>query len=144
MNIQKTEHLAFLISNHLKNKKLNTFPLEKFTLKNYSKLFTFVENNYNRNIVYRNKQFEIVTIYWDEKSKSPFHSHPEQGCILKVISGTLKENLLLNNNEMKVNILNKDNTSYLDNSIGIHQIEALKPTKSIHIYSPPGFYDCKK
>lgn len=141
INITLNE-LSNLINNHLKNnKKLSSFPFNNYYLKNTNDYIKFKENDYSRNTIFRNDIFEIIAISWWGGSKTNYHKHPENGCKLKVIFGKLKETLLLSNKIKKINLLKKNNCSYLDNSIGIHQIEALEPSLSIHIYSPPGYYD---
>lgn len=95
-------------------------------------------NYYKKNTIYQNKYFEIVVISWAKNTITPIHSHPENGCILKVLEGKLIENFY--DNEIIITQLNKDNIS-CRNGGEIHTITALEDSYSLHIYSPPGFYD---
>lgn len=135
------------IEAHLKTHfNLKTFPLEKYKIGNFSDLAYYIEfkkNIYNKKIIFRNESFEIVLISWWNGVTTNFHKHPQNGCKLKVIFGKLIEILKLNNNNNKISYLTHNKVSYLDDSIGIHKIEALEPSLSLHIYSPPCFYDNK-
>lgn len=135
------DDLAFKIKKFITNYKLKDFPLEKYKIKNILKFINLEKNKYNRNVVYRDENFEIIIINWYPGSIANFHRHPENGCLLKLIYGCLQETLKYNNNKIKTKILNENDSSYLDDTIGIHHIEALKPTMSLHIYSPPNFYN---
>lgn len=132
---------------HDKNKGLKNFlPIfqkifdhSKITLKN-EVLF----NTYNRNVLYRNNDFEIVFITWGVNSESPIHYHPEQGCILTILDGNLFEEQYNKDGVLfKYNYLKYGDIGYMDNSIGSHRI--INPNDynvySLHIYSPPGYYD---
>jgi hypothetical protein len=61
-----------------------------------------------------------------------------------VLSGSLKESLytynLIPQNET---IINKNYVSFIDNHIGLHKIEALGYSVSLHIYSPPNYISLK-
>lgn len=110
---------------------------------NFSELIDnnkFIEKKYTRDKLIYMKNAVIYLIYWAKDSYSPPHNHPEGGCILKLLSGTLCETMynLVDNKAVQTNdkqILTKD-------SIGIkygnelHSIMALENTVSIHMYFP--------
>lgn len=53
---------------------------------------------------------------------------------------TLKEEI--KNKELnKTNVYTNNNVCYMHNSKGTHKIIALSETFSLHLYSPPGFYN---
>jgi hypothetical protein len=100
--------------------------------------FKFIEKQYYRNLLYQDDILDIYLIVWDEQSQSDFHNHPIGGCFMKILQGKLQENLkLLENDNLFKNINSKGDFSYIDNSIGIHQVIALEKTFSLHFY-------CKK
>lgn len=100
---------------------------------------------YQKTLLFRNELFEIYQINWFKNSQTTIHSHPKFGCIMKVIEGSLEEKLYTVNNsefnEIKTSIYQPNNVSYIDDSIGLHQIKALENSISLHIYSPPKFYE---
>jgi hypothetical protein len=101
----------------------------------------FQKNTYTRSKVYSDNNIDIFILSWYPDSKSPIHNHPKNGCILKVLFGKLQEHRYLNNKKYIIIGASKNNQSYIDDTIGTHQIIALLPTVSLHIYSPSGFYD---
>jgi hypothetical protein len=72
---------------------------------------------------------------------------------MKVIQGSLQEKLfnsitypieqkeMTNKYEIKNTIYNMNDVSYIDDMIGMHKIIALEDSISLHIYSPPKFYE---
>lgn len=108
---------------------------------NYRKLFSNIsKKKYYRHKLYNNNIFDLILIKWDKKSKSPIHDHPSNGCLMYVIEGELTEKRY-HNNTIKENILKKNNISFIHNKIGKHKIIANKETYSLHIYSPPNYYN---
>jgi len=98
---------------------------------------------YSKDILFRNKLFEIVFITWGANSQSPIHSHPSNGCILQILDGDLVEERY--NKELvlfEYNFLKSKDIGYMDNSFGTHRIinNNNHNVYSFHIYSPPNFY----
>lgn len=94
--------------------------------------------------------FEIYMILWGKYSVSPIHNHPKNGCLMKILSGTLLENIYLpnkNTNRLqlekihKTNVYSKGDINYIDDNIGYHSIinNRSEIACSLHIYSPPNF-----
>ena len=96
-------------------------------------------NNYYKNIVYKDKYYEIVLISWKKDVITPIHDHPKNGCILKVLEGQLSEDYY-DNGKIINKLLNKNDIAYRDDG-EIHTIKALENSYSLHIYSPPNFYN---
>ena len=135
------------IYSHLNSKK------KLLDIKNYIKNYNFShidwkkyikigENNYHREKIYSCELFDIYIITWNIGQKSLIHNHSENGCLLKILQGKLKENVYdLNLKLLKTNIIESkiNNISYMDNNIGLHNIENIGDELSVtfHIYSPP-------
>lgn len=111
--------------NIIKNIKLSEYKIQK--------------NKYVRNLLYRDNNFEILLLAWDKGSTTPTHNHPENGCVLYLIDGKLKEKRISEYCSID-SIICKNKQSYIDDSIGKHKIEAMEVSYSLHIYSPPNFY----
>lgn len=127
---------------------INIFPTKN--VKNiYPIIFNYNSNDwikykkntdyYTKKIIYQNQDFEAIIISWEKNVITPIHSHPENGCILKVLDGQLSEDYY-NNNKIINTILNKNDIGYR-NGGEFHTIKALEKSYSLHIYSPPNFYD---
>lgn len=107
----------------------------------YSKaIFNFKKYNKIKLSEFSNDLFEIVLICWDEKSETRIHDHPDNGCILYLMDGSLEEELYNTSLIMiKTTIYKPKNISYMDNKKGYHKIKCLKKAISLHIYSPPNY-----
>ena len=108
---------------------------------NWDKYVTKDKENYFRNTVFRNENFEILIITWLPGQKTPIHYHPKNGCLMKILEGELKETAFKNNDIFET-IYRKNDTSYIHNDIGKHIIlnNSDSLAVSLHIYSPPNFY----
>ena len=121
------------------SKKNNLFGVFRFfeciSSMNYEEFNINKPNKYEKKILYRNKDYELVLINWKKGAVTKYHNHPKNGCVLKVLNGKLNE--IDNSNSV---ILNKNDVTFkLHNQY--HKIVALENTYSLHYYSPPNFYD---
>tara|TARA_Y100000780_G_C13621221_1_gene392618 strand:- start:263 stop:718 length:456 start_codon:yes stop_codon:yes gene_type:complete len=118
--------------------------LEKYQNIDWKKYCSFNDLNYKRNLIHRDKLFDIYLICWNTKQFSPIHDHPKNGCLLKILDGELKEELYNFTNDklvkIKTNILKKNNISYLEHNKVLHKIINFNnKTVSLHIYSPTNY-----
>lgn len=115
--------------------------LKKYHWEQYKKI---VPNTYNKTVIFRDNKFEIILISWDKNSKTKIHNHPSNGCIMKILEGELLEEIYDTKTKEKIGV-NKyveGNTSYIHDDLYYHKIiNGNENTYSLHIYSPPNFYD---
>lgn len=100
------------------------------------------DNKYNRIRLdnFSNSKFEMYIICWKSQQASKIHDHSINGCIMKILHGSLKEKIYDCNLQLKNElIINKNYISFIKNDIGLHKIEALDYSVSLHIYSPPNY-----
>lgn len=117
---------------------LLTNVMEQYNTSDYLKHVAYDPDTYNKKTLFANNMVEIVLICWKEGQKSPIHDHPENGCIMKLLSGQLKEvRYTTNLKNNAVTYIKPNDVLYIDNYIGFHDIEALKDSVSLHVYSPP-------
>tara|TARA_Y100000780_G_scaffold231670_1_gene258031 strand:- start:6212 stop:6667 length:456 start_codon:yes stop_codon:yes gene_type:complete len=117
--------------------------INKYNSDDWKEYCCFCNESYKRNLVFRNEQFEILILCWEKGQKSEIHNHPKNGCVLKILSGELLENVFdIQNDKLsltKESTLKKDDISYMEGSNGLHSIEAIHNTVSLHVYSPPNY-----
>lgn len=101
------------------------------------KKYIIKTDNYVRNLIYRNDSYEIFLIIWSKNAETKIHNHPLNGCLLKILEGTLIESYP---NTFNTKILKVDDISYIDHNM-YHSIKSLDNSYSLHIYSPPLFYN---
>jgi cysteine dioxygenase len=102
------------------------------------------EGKYTRKIVYRDNNIDIVIIAWNPHKESGVHNHPDRGCLLRIMRGTLIEKIFSLQKDLeciKEHILSDNMISYQEGKNGIHNIQNATDEIiiSIHIYSPPNF-----
>ena len=86
---------------------------------------------------YSNDSFELILICWDVNSETRIHDHPQNGCVLYLIYGTLEEHLYDHAvNLGQITKINTGKTSYMDNNLGYHKIKCVDKAMSLHLYSP--------
>ncbi len=91
------------------------------------------QHRFIRYNIYSNNLYELYLLSWYKKM-SGFHSHPANGCLLKVMEGELYECVNINGT-YKLNILKQFDMGYKDQHHK-HNVIAKSQAYSIHLYSP--------
>tara|TARA_B110000285_G_C14981269_1_gene541492 strand:+ start:329 stop:754 length:426 start_codon:yes stop_codon:yes gene_type:complete len=132
-----------IIRSVIKNKNLleNKNILSFYNSTDWKQYVSFNEEEYKKNLVYRDNNFEIFVVCWLPYQETKIHNHSDNGCLLKILEGNMVEDIYDKNFIFKENNnLIKDNVRYIDDSIGIHKMKNNEEnTISLHIYSPPNF-----
>ena len=87
--------------------------------------------------------FEFYIISWGPNSKTFIHDHASNGCILKILDGSLIENIYSciddESSLTTTKIIQDSMTGFMSNDIGFHSIQnkSNNISVSLHIYSPP-------
>lgn len=140
MNIVNFEKylLKNKINNDMGNHK-NILDLLNINWRKYIKLNT---KKYCKNCIFRNDKYELYIISWMPKQYTNLHSHPKNGCIMKILNGSLNE-IRIKNNEIIENNYFTNQSTFMSNSYGKHIISNISSeiTISLHLYSPPNFYN---
>jgi cysteine dioxygenase len=144
MNLQE---LFNLIKNTIKlndNKNINhlTEIIKKYDGNDWILYRAVNTDNYNRILIDKNDDFDMYIITWNKYQKSPVHDHSKNGCIYKILQGTIMEKLYDNNLKLKGSkLVCKNNIGYIDNTIGYHKMEnnTDEVVVSLHIYSPANY-----
>lgn len=112
--------------------------LEIIGINNYKQ---FDEVNYVRIPLIQKEQYDLLLCCWLPGQISPFHGHPEQGCLVKMLEGSLQEELKRKDGSIRIRVNNKGRTAYIHDKIGIHQVKNIfaKPAVSLHLYAPGGY-----
>ena len=88
-----------------------------------------LSGSYNRYVIEKDEDIEIVLIVWGAGANTGFHGHPSGGCWLYVF----EEPPLIE--DLPCNISNKIRGGYRAGLTDQHAIRTFKPTASIHIYN---------
>jgi len=103
--------------------------------------YIHVKDPYYKELVYKNNLIEIFVITWSINESSKIHTHPDNGCLMKILYGSLTEEKYDNGLKLiQTNLLNRDKVSYIEGNKILHKIiNQNKISVSLHIYSPPNF-----
>lgn len=118
--------------------------IEIYNGNDWKKFIKFSNDTYNKIQLYNGDNFDIWLICWNVKQKSNIHDHPENGCVQKVLQGSLIETkyIKINNNYYKfTNKLSNGDVKYICGKNGLHMLENINNIGAItlHIYSPPNY-----
>lgn len=87
-----------------------------------------------RTTIHKDDMCELVLIEWAPGDIIPEHLHPGVNCYFSVLYGQLKETRC-----GVTNLLNQNESSYIDDNHGPHCVEATRKSVSIHFYLKTGF-----
>lgn len=113
---------------------------------------SFCTESYKRNHIYGDEYIDVYVICWNDKQESGIHDHPDNGCLLRIMEGNLREDIYTNIQgvvkKTKTNYLHKNEISYKIGETGLHNIiNEDNKAISLHVYSPPNhklkFYPMK-
>ncbi len=118
----------------------------------WQKHIKFTDCCYHREIVYQCEQFDLIVISWAPGQASQIHDHPDQGCLMTVLKGNLKEKIYCKTGSelsyIKLNDLAVGSIGYKQGSCCLHRVEAPVESVSLHIYSPSRYqariYTCNQ
>lgn len=140
MNSFVNELNKFLKINSFYNLKNNLNIISLINI-DYHKYLTN-STGYQKKLLYENDIYDVYLIIWYPNCVTKIHNHADNGCYMKLLSGRLTEYIYESNNLniTKINDINKNDFTYIDNKIGCHKIlNSDQISTSIHIYSPPRY-----
>ncbi|XP_064596375.1 cysteine dioxygenase type 1-like [Liolophura sinensis] len=136
---------------------MSQFKSVKKEWKKYAKFDPF---RYTRNLVDSgNGKFNLMILCWNESQGSSIHSHANSHCFLKVMQGSVKEEMYdwpkdtdhdLDTEvtdgvsekmvPREIMIHESEAVTYINDDIGLHRVENpshTDPAVTLHLYSPP-------
>ena len=134
------------VTKFLENKTLNQSEISDYAL--------FKNEKYSRNLVYKDKDFEVLVVCWGPGQCAPIHGHEGEKCWARVESGNLHigNYQMLSNSPLELNMINElsCDAGYLDGPADIHSVKNISEdfSTSLHIYAKPydacDIYDVEK
>ena len=123
---------------------LNEYKLPDKELNDY---LHFKDNKYARNLVYKDKDFEILIVCWHPEQIAPIHGHEGEKCWMRVEIGSLNicNYKLKSIDPLSLSMVNqiKGDAGFLDGPAEIHSVENAfdEDAISLHVYTKP-FSEC--
>ena len=123
------------VSSYLLNLNIDQEELKKYLLR--------ADDHYTRNLIHRDRDFEIMIICWPPNTSAPIHGHEGEKCWMRVESGALRvSNYLLQSlDPLTLNMTEqiKGESGHLDGPAEIHSVENVysEDAVSLHVYAKP-------
>ena len=134
------------VSSYLLDLNIDQEELKKYLLR--------ADNHYTRNLIHRDRDFEIMIICWPPNTSAPIHGHEGEKCWARVQDGNLQicnyEEVSLS--PLKLNMIQELSCApgFLDGPADIHSVENITGefATSLHVYAKPydacDIYDIEK
>ena len=119
---------------------LQSLPLNHKSLKKY---IFFRKNFYTRNLIHREKDFEILTICLPKQKDAPIHGHEGEKCFMRVEEGSLQfTNYTLESKKplrLTISDTVKGDPGFLDGPADLHSVENIFQNNAVtfHLYAKP-------
>ena len=134
------------VSSYLLELNLSQEELKKYLLRD--------DGHYTRNLIHRDRDFEIMVICWPPNTSAPIHGHEGEKCWARVQDGNLQicNYEQISSDPLKLNMLQELSCSpgFLDGPADIHSVENITDefATSLHVYAKPydacDIYDMEK
>ena len=112
--------------------------LDTIDVEGWKEMVNYQEEKYCRNVFTNSTLFDLVVICWKPGQGSPVHDHPEKGCLVKILHGTLGDELTSADGSVKRNKYQEGDVLYINNDMGMHRVfnQSDQGAVSLHIYAP--------
>ncbi|WP_460217957.1 cysteine dioxygenase [Psychroserpens sp. MEBiC05023] len=123
------------------NELLKTFDFNSI---DFSEFKSWSHEKYTRNCVYKDANFELILLCWEDGQQTSIHDHDGEDCWVYLLEGKLKEihYTVDNNNYLREvcsqNYLPQD-LSFMNDKIGFHRLKNIHAGQSVslHLYAKP-------
>ena len=126
------------------NKKINFLKsfMEQYKEEDWKSYITECEENYIKQLVFRNEDYELFVVSWMPGKGSTIHDHSKNIYLFKILRGELIEERY--SNEIKLEnstLFNGNDIGYIENEEGLHRMlnKTDEIVVSLHLYSPPNY-----
>src|SRR5210317_1679255 len=93
--------------------------LEIQNIRNYYK---FDDEHYCRVPLIANNSYDLLLCCWKSGQGVQFHGHPDQGCLVKILAGTLCEDVKYTDGEVETRTNSEGGVTYINDQIGMHRV----------------------
>ena len=123
------------VSSYLKELNLSKKDLEKYDHRN--------KTTYTRNLIHREKDFEIMLVCWPPHVSAPIHGHEGEKCWARVQTGELKicNYVEINRDPLSLEKIQEFECTpgFLDGPADIHSVKNITSNfaTTLHLYAKP-------
>ena len=134
------------VSSYLLNLNIDQEELKKYLLR--------ADDHYTRNLIHRDRDFEIMIICWPPNTSAPIHGHEGEKCWARLQDGNhqICNYEEVSSSPLKLNMIQELSCApgFLDGPADIHSVENITGefATSLHVYAKPydacDIYDIEK
>jgi len=125
------------IINNIKLKDLTNI-LESYKSQDWFNYIFINDFTYYKYVVFSNKYIEIAIITWSPLQESNIQEYPENGCLMKILCGSLTDITYNNKEKQNEKIINTNEIIYYENNKILHKFKNNYDISStLHIYALP-------
>ena len=134
------------VSSYLLDLNIDQEELKKYLLR--------ADDHYTRNLIHRDRDFEIMIICWPPNTSAPIHGHEGEKCWARVQDGNLQicNYEEVSSSPLKLSMIQELSCApgFLDGPADIHSVENITAefATSLHVYAKPydacDIYDIEK
>lgn len=130
-----------IISQEFINLESLTQWFQSVEIDGYEKWVKYNENNYNRIHLINSAHYELLILCWKPGQETPLHGHPNQGCLIKILVGSLDEEIRSLGKPPEFRHHKVNGVSYICDEIGYHKVSNASDENvvSLHLYAPGGY-----
>ncbi len=130
-----------IISSEFTDLKTLLYWFGDLKIQDIEKHIGFEDETYCRIPLIAVDQYELLLCCWKPGQESPFHGHPDKGCLVKILQGTLSEERKFTNGRTAVREISVNDVGYITDKIGIHRVSnnTKENAVSLHLYAPGGY-----
>lgn len=140
-NIQELIQLLSESSKTHYNSILNSFDFNAINFKHFE---NWSSEKYTRNCIYRDMQFELLLLCWNEGQETSIHNHDGEDCWVYLLEGEMEEVFytLDTNHDLKKEgsqSIEPHQLSFINDKVGLHKLKNVCEGKSVslHLYAKP-------
>ena len=116
----------------------NISNLRRFNSNEWMRYMQFDRKTYKRNLIMKTNFYEMYLLCWLPGQRTPMHDHPGNGCMFKIIHGTINERLYDSNFEMiQENVHESGSVIAIKDDVHVMENKTNNYIASLHIYSDP-------
>lgn len=114
---------------------------QNLELSHWQNRVAFRKNNYNRISLVSCEAYDLLLLCWEPGQGSSFHSHPQKGCLVKILEGRLEDELKVDGQDSSFRSHNANDVLYITDKMGMHRVFNAQETNaiSLHLYAPGGY-----
>ncbi|MFK7782535.1 cysteine dioxygenase [Psychroserpens sp.] len=120
---------------------MNNFDFDTIDFKVFE---SWSSKKYTRNCMFKDHQFELLLLCWEEGQETSIHDHDGEDCWVYLLEGEMEEVFysLEQSNRLKErnsHLISPHQLSFINDKVGIHKLKNASEGKtvSLHLYAKP-------